>query len=174
MGWVRASGNHSCLLSSRLTGFAMAAGPEWTSRHEQAFSLQHIGRPHSGIGQSPAHTPVPGHTEGLWGSLSASSGLLSVAGGAGRGRSGRARGACLLERKGSLKTTSGGGLNWAWVDHRWPWIVVTRIPPWAASLAGEVLRGVGTSAYPPPWSWRRLNIVSSLWPLNQYQWELRR
>lgn len=23
------------------------------------------------------------------------------------------------------------------------------IPPWAASLAGDVLRGVGTSAYPP-------------------------
>ena len=42
------------------------------------------------------------------------------------------------------------------------------IPPWVASLVGDVLRGVGTCQLTHPlWSWRRLfNIVSSLWPLN--------
>lgn len=42
------------------------------------------------------------------------------------------------------------------------------IPPSAASLVADVLRGVGTCQLThPPWSWRRLfNIVSSLWPLN--------
>lgn len=117
----------------------------------KGLSLQHIGRPHSGIGQSPAHTPVPGHTEGLWGSLSAPAGCSLQLGGAGR------RGG--VRREWSLPAGKEGVSQNNFQEEAGVWALggsqvaldsEQGIPPWVASLAGDVLRGVGTSAYPPP------------------------
>lgn len=133
----------------------------------KGLSLQHIGRPHSGIGQSLhmspyPHAPVPWYTEGFCGSFGArSTRALSEAGESREmgWREGRVK---PNHRKGTPKTIFRRRLGSG------PWTQAEVPLPPAASLVGDVLRGVGLCQFTyPPWSWRRLfNIVSSLWPLN--------